>query len=176
MLRHSCVFKRCWTQTAKWRSVVHVNHPFIFLITNVNHRKPGAAHTTSLQWAACLYARSHVVWRAFHLSLSVSHLCHQLCVQPYAYGVAARQHDAIVSRICYVWTHLICLCSVWGNRVRGLMLQASLACDGGYYMWATTENTTGCVNRRSLADLISEVTNKGMLLDFVFSLYFLLLL
>lgn len=56
------------------------------------------------------------------------------------------------------------------------MLQASLACDGGYYMWATTKNTTGCVNRSSLADLISEVTNKGMRLDFVFFLYLLLLL
>lgn len=170
--RHSCVFKRCWTHTAKWRSLLHVNDPFIFLITNVNHRKPDTAHTASLQWAACLYAWSHVVWWELHPSLSVSHLCRRLSVhiRHYAYGAAARlriQHGTVISSIGYVWTHLICVCAVWGNREKALIVKTSLACDGGYYM---CQSIIMLVNRRLLGDMICELTNKEMIWTLLFYL------
>ena len=59
--RHSCAFGRRWTQTAKWRSLMHVNDPVIFLITDVNHRKPDAGCRRGRRGAARLYAWSQVV-------------------------------------------------------------------------------------------------------------------
>lgn len=137
----------------------------------------GNPKTYSPRWAARLYAWSHVVWWGFHPSLPVSHLCHQLSchMRAYACGVAASlrlQHATVVSRICYVWTHLIWVCAVLGNWVKALILKASLACDGGYYMWATTEHNRIFVNRRSLADIICRVANKKLICDCLLCFFF----
>lgn len=85
---------------------MHVNDPFIFLITDVNHRKPMLpAPTACGELLVCMH--EHMWYGEFHLSLSVSHPSHRLSVhiQAYAYGAAAclrLRHDTVVSRICYV--------------------------------------------------------------------------
>lgn len=59
--------------------------------------------------------------------------------------------------------------------MKGLILKASLACDGGYYMQAT-ENIV-FVNRRSLVNMNSEVTNKRRNCDsFILCLSLLMLI
>lgn len=118
-----------------WRSFVHVNDPFIVLLTDVDHRKPAAG----LQWAPRLYAWSHVVWREFHPFLPINHQCPWLAIHilVHAYRAAARlrlQHDAGVSRTGYVWTHLICAWAACGKWVAAQTEKASPACNVAYYV------------------------------------------
>lgn len=85
---------------------MHVNDPFIFLITDVNHRKPDAGSARSLQPTAAVSCSS-VCMITCAMAKSFTPLCPwQLSVhiQTYAYGAAvpARlQHEAVVYGIGY---------------------------------------------------------------------------
>lgn len=93
--KHPCDFKRRWTQTVKWRSLVQENDGFISLITAVNRGGPDAVHAAGLQRAAAPCAWSHGARRDFLLPPSVSGLCLERCRQIYADAARRRlRHDA----------------------------------------------------------------------------------
>lgn len=84
---------------------MHVNDPFIFLITDVNHRKPPTP-TACTELLVCM--RDHMWYGESFTPLHPSVICvpgSPVHIHANAYGAAARprlQHDTVVSRICYV--------------------------------------------------------------------------
>lgn len=118
-------FKHRWTQPAKWRSLMHVNDPFIFLITDVNHRKPDAAYSRR-ELLVCM--RDHMCYgEEFHPSLSMAafRLYTDLCIwsrcscEATAWG--RRLQD-------WLWVNSPHLCLCWVRELSGASNATGLSC------------------------------------------------